>query len=140
MEHHSSGTVDNDPNGTFSSTILPVSTDATETNGLVVVGQFFGESAALVDPIVSVVGIHRHSNISGMLLELDLGINGVGGIEGYLVDHIDVIGGGIDKESCATELVVIGLASSSVELAPRDRREGLVTEDEVARSSVAFLE
>ena len=139
MEHHGSGTVDNNSDGTFSHTILPMGADSTEANGLVVVGQFFSEGSALVDAIVCVVGINSDPNIASMLLKLDLSIDGVRCVEGDLVDGINVVGGSINKESCATELVVWGFLSSSVEQATWDRREGLVAEDEVARSGVSLL-
>ena len=140
MEHHRSGTVNNNADGTFSNTILPMGANSTEANGLVVVGQFLSEGSALVDAVVCVVGIHGDSNITGVLLKLDLSIDGVRCIEGYLVDNINVIGGSINKESGATVLVVCGLLASCVVQTTRDRREGLVTEDEVARRGVSLLE
>jgi hypothetical protein len=55
MNHHSAGAGDEDPDGAFGDTILPLCPNTTETDGLGVVDDFIDKALTLEDTIVGVV-------------------------------------------------------------------------------------
>ncbi len=63
MNHHCSGSGHHNADGSFSNSILPLGTHSAEPNALVSECQFFSEGLALVDAVVSVVGVNVNSHV-----------------------------------------------------------------------------
>ena len=78
---------------------MPLGANSTEANTLIVLGKFFSESFALVDPIVCMIGIDCNTHVSSMTFPLVFGIDGVGCVEGDLAFDVDVSGCPINKET-----------------------------------------
>ena len=90
MNHHGASFGNNDSNCSLRNTILPLSTNAAEANGLKLVSQLFSESFALVDTVVCVVGINCNAQFMRVPFKVVLGIDGVTCIQSHLVFHMDV--------------------------------------------------
>jgi hypothetical protein len=77
MDHHSSSFGDHYANGSFSNSILPLGSNTTEADLLVMVNDFLGESLALVNTIVSVIFLNNYPSVACLPFKGCLGIDGV---------------------------------------------------------------
>mmetsp|Transcript_86297 Transcript_86297/g.249242 ORF Transcript_86297/g.249242 Transcript_86297/m.249242 type:complete len:94 (+) Transcript_86297:214-495(+) len=60
--------------------------------------------------IVGVIALHGDARAETILLELDLGVDGVGGAEGRLMEDADAAGGMVIKDGPATVLSMRSLS------------------------------
>jgi hypothetical protein len=89
MHHHGSGSGDCHPNGILSNSVLPLGSNCTELDGLVVALEGVDVVSALVDAIVSVVRFHNNAVREGQPFVAVLGHDGVSCIGGNLMLKVD---------------------------------------------------
>jgi hypothetical protein len=85
MDHHGTSFRNNNTDGTFSYSVLPLGTNPAESNGLDIIYYFLNKTLAFESAIIRVVGFDRNTMRQGHPLETVLGCNSVSSIQSDLM-------------------------------------------------------
>ena len=122
MDHESAGFCRDQTNRRFGHTILPLGTNTTEANVLMVGMDLVSESLAFVDAIIGVIGFNFDTQLMTASFKVDLSIDGVGCVESDLMFDMNVTRSRIAEDSRSTVFVCILFFSGSMEQPTSDSR------------------
>jgi hypothetical protein len=85
MDHHGTSLGNNNTDGAFSYSVLPLGTNTAESNGLDIIYYLLNKTLALESTIICVVGFNRNTMGQGHPLETVLGCDSVSSIQSNLM-------------------------------------------------------
>jgi hypothetical protein len=126
--------------GIFCNTVVMMPSYSTVTDALALLGKFWCELPRGINAVVGAVGTYLDTGASGVSLESQLGLDGLGPGESNLVNDSELPTGGIAEDSTTTVLLGGKAIPPCRELTTEKRGLVLVREYEVPRTQLVHRE